>query len=240
VNKLLMFPAVATLALATTPAHAAAPRTEAHRAAYVHVAPNPAVLYPDRSTWVTIRANLDTNRPIYGGVLAEMRPASGDGYNYTQLFDPDGDGVWVGKVKFSDSEAGALGVWRVETSAIAEDTAETLQGPTGSFVLRGLTRTTAKFKPGTVRKGGVVKASGTVKAFTSYGYFTGSANRVVRLYFRKAGTKKWVYAAKAKTDSYGVYRKGVRPTRSGWWVARFPGAGNQLASASKPVFVKVR
>ncbi len=228
----------AAAAVVATAGSLASP-VQAAPAGWVKVSPDPVVVYPDRSTWVTVTVDFGTDRKIYGTVLAEMKPAGGGGYNYGNLSDPDGDGIWVGRIKFDDGSAGRLGRWNVETSAIAEDTSETLQGPTGGFRLSGATRTTAAVKPKSVARGGSVKVSGKVSTFLQFGYFSGSAGRSVKVYFRKSGAKKWVYASSARTDASGRYAVVVRPKQSGSWQVRFAGTAQHRPSVSKVLSVRV-
>jgi len=208
---------------------------------WVKLSPNPAVVRPDRSTWVSVSASFKTDRPVKPRILAEMRTATDqDGIEHVYLLDPDGDGVWTGRVRFSSGDGGALGRWRVEVLARDADTDELLEGPTGSFRLQGWTRTRAKAGAKSTRRGGPVLVSGSVEAFTSFGAFAGSERRKVGVYFRKAGGKRWVRAGSARTDAYGRYAAVVRPKKSGAWRVRFAGTGEHLPSASKMLQVRVR
>lgn len=236
--KILLTAALAATTI-TTPGMATAHAAERRAPGYVKVTPNPALIQAGRSTWITVTVHIDTPRPLYqGGVLAELRSADGTGYDYVNLNGPDANGVATGRLKFSGILT-TLGKWRVETSAITTDGGDQVEGPTGSLAIKAVTKLSATAKPSTVKKGNTTKIGGVLRT-VDLGAWTGYAKQSVKIYYRKAKTKTWVYAGKAKTDAEGRYVKAFRPAKSGYWLVRWRGSSLRTASASKPVYVRVK
>jgi hypothetical protein len=216
---------------------AAAP---SHRAGgWVTVTPNPALVYGDKSTWITVKVHLDTNRPIYqGGVIATFRSIDGSGYDSEFLNGPDANGVASARVEFSSYLLAVPGRWRVETKAITTDGGDEEPGPTGYFSFKQVTKISLKAKARTVKKGQPIKLSGLLRV-AEFGYVP-FPKQAVRIYFRKTGSKKWVYAGQAKTNSEGRFAKAVKAKASGSWLVRRLTTRKTAASASKAITVRVR
>lgn len=226
--------AASVIAVPGMTAHA----SERRAPSYVKVTPNPALIQPGRSTWISVTVHIDTPRPLYqGGVLAEFRSADGTGYDYVNLNGPDANGVATGRLKFTGIIT-ALGKWRVETSAITTDGGDQVEGPTGSLTVKGVTKLTATAKPSAVKKGSTTRIGGVLRT-VDLGAWAGYSRQWVKVYYRKAETKTWVYAGKAKTNADGRYVKAFRPGKSGYWLVRWGGSSLRTASQSKPVYVRV-
>ena len=231
---------LSALALAAVLASTLAAPAHARAAASLHVSPNPALIYGDRATWITITATLNEGapQPFQNELLAELRPTSGSGYNYTHLTDPDNNGTYIGKVKFDGFDA-SPGRWRVETSYTAND-ASTQPGPTGYFAFKVVTKLTGTAKPTTVRRGKPVKVSGKLSTVGLGGGWAGWSGQWVSVYYRRAGTTTWKYTGRAKTNYDGRYSKAFKPSKSGWWKAVKPGSSLWTRAETKPAYVKVR
>lgn len=233
--------AIMTLAASTFTAQAAAEEpARVHRAGgWVKVTPNPALVYGDKTTWITIKVHFDTNRPIYqGGVIATLRSIGGSGYDSEFLTGPDANGVATARVDFSSYLFAVPGKWRVETKAITTDGGDEEPGPTGYFTFKQVTKVSLKAKPAAARKGQPVRLSGLLRV-AEYGYVP-FAKQGVRFYFRKKGTAKWVYAGQAKTNSEGRFAKTFKAKTGGSWLVRRLETGKTAASASRALYVRVR
>ncbi len=229
----------AGLALALIVPLAAAPAHARERAAWVKVDPDPVLIHGDRSTWITVSATIDDPNAVYDAITAEMRPVNEVGYNYALLKDPDGDGVYTGRRKIDPFDV-SPGKWRIEIVAIAADGSGEVQGPKGFFSIKGATRLSAKAAPQKVRKGGAFVFSGRLTGVETFdGGWTPYPKMPVKIYFQRAGTAEWVYAAQVKTNSEGRFTKSFRPKKSGSWKAVYAGSAKYLAS-SKTVRVTLR
>ncbi|GAB2868642.1 hypothetical protein GCM10022221_82030 [Actinocorallia aurea] len=206
----LIAASVALTAFAT-PASAAEPD---RRATYVTVTPKNAVVTTGKATTLTISASIDEGKPFYDNkILAELTALSGTGYEYLDLTDPDGDGVYTGTVKLTALLA-ATGKWLVETSAIGEETGADITGPTTGITVRTKTKLTATVKPKPAKKKSPVTLSGSLRTI-EYGSYTGFGKRNLKILFRKKGSTKWTLLSTVKTKANGKFAKTVTPKAAG-------------------------
>ena len=234
----LFLAAVIAAPLAAVPAQAQAPNAAERRAPTLTITPASSLIRPDRATWLEVTADFEGPRKFYNGVLVEMKSNRGSGYNYVTLTDPENDGVWKGRVKF-DAFNAVPGAWRAESSAIDDDTAADVQGPTTTFSLKFATRLALAVKPKSVRRGGPVKVGGKLQTVGIAGGYTELAGRQVKIYFRPKGKSKWSLAGKAKTDALGRFTRTFRPKKSGAIVLVWSGNAQYAPAKSKPIAVRV-
>ncbi|MCD0452614.1 hypothetical protein LO762_26025 [Actinocorallia sp. API 0066] len=207
------------------------------RATFVAVTPKNAVVTTGKSTVLNLRVSIDAAEPFYEGkILAELTALNGNGYEFLYLTDPDGDGVYTGRVQLTPLFA-VPGNWTVKTEAIGDETGSAIQGPTGRFTIRSKTKITAKATPKKPRKGAAVTLSGRLRTL-KYGSYDGFGGRTLQIRFRKKGSTKWTTLTTVKTKRNGTYTKTIRPKSPGSLQLHWKGSTTTTPVTTSPIPVK--
>lgn len=138
---------------------------------------------------------------------------------YTDFWDLDGDGmVQATRVPIAEEPVTTLRVRRASSTTVSASSTS-FTGPK-TITLRG-----------TVRKVQLVSRSEAAVRL--------APNTSVKLYFDPAGAAGPQYRKTVRTNSQGVYNTRCWTSRSGRWIAKYPGTGLQ-APSQKAVTVTVR
>jgi hypothetical protein len=65
------------------------------------------------------------------------------------------------------------------------------------------------------------------------------SKQTVKIYFSAKGSGKWVYAGSATTDRHAAFARVLTAKANGSWRATYAGAGGNLGSTGKSVYVHV-
>ncbi|ROO90635.1 hypothetical protein EDD29_8368 [Actinocorallia herbida] len=216
------------------PANAAEPE---RRATFATASPKNAVVTTGKSTTLTVSASIDAAEPFYEGkIWAELTALSGNGYEPLDLFDPDGDGVYTGKVQLTALFA-VPGKWSITTKAIGDETGNEIPGPTGAFTVRTKTKLAASVSPKKPKKKSPVTLSGALRTI-EFGSYTGFGKKNLKILFRKKGSSKWTLLSTVKTKANGRFTKTVTPKAAGALQIVWPGTPTTTPVKSKPFPVK--
>ncbi|MFD0539101.1 hypothetical protein ACFQY7_40630 [Actinomadura luteofluorescens] len=92
--------------------------------------------------------------------------------------------------------------------------------------------------PEPVKKGGTITVKGQLFRFRDLA--SPAPNAPVYVYFRRAGTSKWVQMAATKTNVYGWFSKKFRASADGTWKAVYKESSGYIGSTSPADTVDVR
>ncbi|WP_155338744.1 hypothetical protein [Acrocarpospora corrugata] len=187
----------------------------ATRVSNFDVDPDTVTLKSGTSVDVAVRAVIEK---AGGEVLKEARVESDDTSDYYSLqtgMEAD-DKTYYDYVSMDSSTS--TGRWQAKLTITRG--AKTYSFVKGFDVKKGTTskaksKVTFAVSPTKVKKGKSVKMYGTVyRGYTSWGPWK---KKIVKLYFKKKGTKTWKFAAYIGANNSGKFTKTVKPKYDGYW-----------------------
>ncbi|GAA1014967.1 hypothetical protein Aple_052530 [Acrocarpospora pleiomorpha] len=137
-----------------------------------------------------------------------------------------------------DTTAGA---WQLKVSVTRGS--KTYAFVKGFSVTKGTTgkaksKITLVASPSKVKKGKTTKLYGKVyRGYTSWGAWK---KKILKLYFKKKGTKTWKFVGYVGSNSSGKYSKTVKPKYDGYWRLGATASSQTKSSWSPSKFVDVR
>ncbi|GAB1820672.1 hypothetical protein [Herbidospora sp. RD11066] len=201
------------------------------------VDPDPVVL--KKGADVDVYANFKLEK--YGDEkVTNVRYEASDGSYYTMPTGLEADDTFHGSASFDDQAP--AGNWQLKVTV-------TRGSKTYAFVkgfevkspgakAKAKSKITIAVSPAKVKKGKSVKVYGKVYRGTSkWGAWS---KKILKLYFKKKGTKTWKFVGYVGANSTGKYSKTVKPKYDGYWrlQATATSATNSALSPYKLVDVR--
>ncbi|SEG83070.1 hypothetical protein SAMN04489712_115137 [Thermomonospora echinospora] len=229
---------VTSLALAPVLAPGTAEARSA-RAGGISISPGTVVPGAKGTAAVTVKVKLPGLDPASLVNITARGPRSDR--NWADAKDPDGDGVFVGTLRFDRmNEAGS---WRIETEIYDVGSGNAHAGPSGRFSVKRPTRLTVNAAPEPVKKGATIGVGGKLTLLTQYGkpadYVPYKGQRIY-VYFKRKGTKKWVSKGYTTTNKSGNYLKKFKAAYDGYWWPQYAGSAQYAGVKSGGDYVDVR
>ncbi|NAS24183.1 hypothetical protein GT755_21120 [Herbidospora sp. NEAU-GS84] len=209
----------------------------ATRVTSANVDPDPVVL--KKSEEVDVFANFKLEK--YGDEkVTNVRYEHSSGDYYTLPTGLEADDSYHGSASF-DYQAPA-GSWQLKVTVTrGSKTYSFVKGFSvkgASAAAKAKSKITIAVSPAKVKKGKTVKIYGTVYRGTSkWGAWS---KKILKLYFKKKGTKTWKFVGYVGANSTGKYSKTVKPKYDGYWRLQATSTSATNSSLSPYKLVDVR
>lgn len=215
----------------TTPAFTVAKAT---RVTGVSIDPDPVYLKSGKEIDVTVEAKVEK----YGGeTIKDVRLEDDDeSEHYPLTTSLEDDGSYHDSTSMDYSTV--TGDWRLKFTITRGSKTYTFGKGfevRKSSSAKATSRITLYASPAKVKKGKNTKLYGKV-----YRGSKGWSSKILRLYFKKKGAKKWSFVGYVQATSTGKYTKTVKPKYDGYWRTRAMATSKTYGSLSNYKFVDVK
>ncbi|NRQ37729.1 hypothetical protein HII36_38755 [Nonomuraea sp. NN258] len=200
-----------------------------------YVTPNPVQLVKGQDTKVTVTASVKDA----GTVSAKLVSDSTNEYYDLGDLAKESDGYYRGVTYFSDDTT--PGTWSIEIYASrggqqlkAVGSSFTVEAPAGGATKKAKSRVTLT-APNKVKLGKTLKIYGKVYRGTK-----AYSGKIIEVYFKTKGTKKYKFLGFVKATSTGKFSKTYKAKKDGYFQVKVPGTSKTRSSLSRQEFVDVR